>query len=410
MVRKSVLVAVVICLIGVPLWAAQESKPFRIGMIGLDTSHVTEFTKLINAPEANTGCKVVAGYPGGSADVEASASRVQGYTAEMKDKYGVEIVGTIEELCQKVDGVMLESVDGRPHLEQVRPVIAAKKPVFIDKPIAGSLPHVLEVFRLAKEAGVPCWSSSSLRYAPAIKGVKNREEVGDILGCNAFSPCSLEPHHPDLYWYGVHGVEILFAVMGTGCEYVQRVQTDGYEYVVGVWKGGRIGTFRGLRAGKLDYGALVFGSKGIVRVGNAEGYDPLIQEVVKFFKTGQVPVPPEETIEIFAFMSAADESKAQNGARVTLTSVLEKAQKGLPAPAPAPAAPAPAAPAPAPATPAPAPATPAPAPATPAPAAPAPAPAAPTPAPAAPAPATPTPAPAPAAPAPAPATPAAAPK
>jgi hypothetical protein len=190
--------------------------------------------------------------------------------------------------------------------------------------------------------------------------VKSREEVGDILGCNAFSPCSLEPHHPDLYWYGVHGVEILFAVMGTGCEYVQRVQTDGYEYVVGVWKGGRIGTFRGLRAGKLDYGALVFGSKGIVRVGNTAGYEPLIEEVVKFFKTGQAPVSAEETIEIFAFMSAADESKAQNGARVTLSSVLEKAQKAVPVPAPAPAAPAPAAPAPAPT--APAPAAPAPAP------------------------------------------------
>ncbi|MBN1507971.1 MAG: Gfo/Idh/MocA family oxidoreductase [Sedimentisphaerales bacterium] len=358
MIRTSVLVAVVICLVGAPLWAAEEAKLFRIGMIGLDTSHVTEFTKLINDPQKNTGCKVVVGYPGGSADVEASASRVQGYTTEMKDKYGVEIVGTIEELCRKVDGVMLESVDGRPHLEQVRPVLAAKKPVFIDKPVAGSLPHVLEVFRLAKEAAVPCWSSSSLRYAPAIRGVRNREEVGDILGCSAFSPCSLEPHHPDLYWYGVHGVEILFAIMGTGCESVQRVQTDGYEYVVGVWKGGRIGTFRGLRAGRLDYGALVFGSKGIVRVGNAAGYEPLIDEVVKFFKTGQPPVPAEETIEIFAFMSAADESKAQNGARVTLSSVLEEAQKGAPAPA-APAA----EPAPAPATPAPAPATPAPAPA-----------------------------------------------
>jgi predicted dehydrogenase len=347
MVGKSVAVAVVICLVSIPVWAAEgakppEAKPFRIGMIGLDTSHVTEFTKLINDAQKNYGCKVVAGYPGGSPDVEASASRVQGFTTELKDKYGVEIVGTIDELCQKVDGVMLESVDGRPHLEQVRPVLAAKKPVFIDKPMAGSLAHVLEIFRLAKEAGVPCWSSSSLRYTPSIRGVKNREEVGDILGCDAFSPCSLEPHHPDLYWYGVHGVEILFTVMGTGCESVQRVQTDGYEYVVGVWKGGRIGTFRGLRAGKLDYGALVFGSKGIVRVGNNVGYEPLIEEVVKFFKTGQVPVPPDETIEIFAFMSAADESKAQNGARVTLASVLDKARKELPAPAPAPAAPAPA--------------------------------------------------------------------
>ncbi|OHB67407.1 MAG: dehydrogenase [Planctomycetes bacterium RBG_13_60_9] len=309
------------------MWGAEEAKPFRIGMIGLDTSHVTAFTKIISEHEKEFGCKMVAAFAGGSPDIPDSANRVQQFTAELKDKYGVEIVGSIEELCRKVDGVLLTSIDGRPHLDQIRPVLAAKKPVYIDKPMAASLTDVIEIFRLAKEAGVPCWSSSSLRFSPGIWRMRNAEEVGDVLGCDAFSPCSLEPHHPDLYWYGVHGVEILFTIMGTGCESVQRVQTDGYEFVVGTWKGGRIGTFRGLRAGKVDYGAMVFGAKGIVRSGNNEGYEPLITEIVKFFKTGQVPVPPDETIEIFAFMSAADESKAQKGAPVTLASVLEKAQK-----------------------------------------------------------------------------------
>jgi predicted dehydrogenase len=334
MTRRSSLI-VLIGWMTVPLWAADANAPFRIGIIGLDTSHVTAFTKLINDPQKNTGCKVVAGYPGGSPDIEASANRVEGYTKQLKEQFGVEIVGSIEELCQKVDGVLLESVDGRPHLEQVKPVIAAKKPVYIDKPIAGNLADTLEIFRLAKENGVPCWSSSSLRYAPSIIGMRTNQQVGEILGCDAFSPCSLEPHHPDLYWYGVHGVEILFTIMGTGCESVQRVQTPGYEFVVGTWKDGRIGTFRGLRKGKLDYGALVYGSKGIIPATNNGGYEPLIQEIVKFFKTGQVPVPPEETIEIFAFMTAADVSKAKNGARVTLTSVIEEVQKKQPAPAPA---------------------------------------------------------------------------
>jgi predicted dehydrogenase len=327
MVRKCVLVAVLGCVVAGPVWGAEEAKVFRIGMIGLDTSHVTAFTKIISEREKEFGCKVVAGFAGGSPDVKDSAGRVQQFTAEMRDNFGVEIVGSIEELCRKVDGVLLTSVDGRPHLDQIRPVLAAKKPVYVDKPMAGSLADVIEIFRLAKEAGVPCWSSSSLRFSPGILGMRSSEEVGDVLGCDAFSPCSLEPHHPDLYWYGVHGVEILFTIMGTGCESVQRVQTDGYEFVVGVWQGGRIGTFRGLRAGKVDYGAMVFGTKGILRSGSNEGYGPLVEEIVKFFKTGQVPVPPEETIEIFAFMTAADESKARKGAPVTLASVLEKAQK-----------------------------------------------------------------------------------
>ena len=195
--------------------ARAEEKVFRIGMIGLDTSHVIAFTKLINDPKKNYGCRVVAGYPGGSPDVSASANRVEGYTNQLRDQFGLEIVDSIEQLARKVDGILLESVDGRPHLKQARPVIAAKKPIFIDKPMAGSLADVIEIFRLAKENNVPCWSSSSLRFSPHMK---NSNEIGQVLGCDAFGPCSLEEHHPDLYWYGVHGVEVLFTIMGTGCE------------------------------------------------------------------------------------------------------------------------------------------------------------------------------------------------
>ena len=327
MVRGSLLVAAVVGMVGGSVGVAQDESVFRIGMIGLDTSHVVAFTEVLNNPANNYGCKVVAGYPGGSPDIESSAGRVKGYTNQLRDKFGVEIVDSIEVLCQKVDGVLLESVDGRPHLAQVRPVLAAKKPVFIDKPVAGNLADALEIFRLAKENNVPCWSSSSLRFSPGIIGMRNNEAVGPVLGCDAFSPCSLEPHHPDLYWYGIHGVEILYTIMGPGCVAVQRTQTDKYEFVVGTWKDARVGTFRGLKAGKEDYGALVYGTKGIARSGGYSGYKDLVEEIVKFFKTGQVPVPPEETLELCAFMSAADESKAKNGARVELASVLEEAKK-----------------------------------------------------------------------------------
>jgi predicted dehydrogenase len=328
MLRRSLLVAGVMgFVVMVGAAGAAENGVFRVGIIGLDTSHVVAFTQLMNDPAKNFGCKVVVGYPGGSPDVESSISRVKGYTETLKNKYGVEIVGSIEELCRKVDGVLLESVDGRPHLEQVRPVIAAKKPVFIDKPMAGSLADGLEIFRLAKENNVPCWSSSSLRFGPGTVALLNNKDVGKIMGCDAWSPCHLEEHHIDLYWYGIHGVEMLFTLMGTGCQTVQRAQTKDYDLVVGVWKDGRIGTFRGLRAAKEDYGTLVFGSKGIVKGPGYEGYGPLVEEIVKFFKTGNVPVPPEETIEILAFMTAADASKTANGAKVELAAVLEEAKR-----------------------------------------------------------------------------------
>jgi len=327
MKRNVLLIALLGMFLMPSLDAQAQQKVFRIGMIGLDTSHVTAFTKFINDPAKNYGCKVVAGYPGGSPDIPSSADRVDKYTEELRDKYGVEIVDSIEELCQKVDGVLLESVDGRPHLKQAKPVIAAKKPLFIDKPMAGNLADVLEIFRLAKENEVPCWSSSSLRYAPAIVEMKEKDTVGQVLGCDVFSPCSLEEHHPDLYWYGVHGVEMLFTVMGPGCETVRRVQTKDCEFVVGTWKGGRVGTYRGIRTGKSAYGVTILGTKAIVQSDKYGGYEPLVDEIIKFFKTGKVPVPQEETIEIFAFMSAADESKAKGGAAVSIPETIEKAKR-----------------------------------------------------------------------------------
>lgn len=309
------------------LTAAAEAKDLRLGMIGLDTSHVIAFTKLINDPAKNYGCKVVVGYPGGSPDIPSSANRVDNYTKQLQNEFGVEIVDSIEELCRKVDGVLLESVDGRPHLEQARPVIAAKIPLFIDKPMAGNLADVLEIFQLAREYNVACWSSSSLRFSPGIIDIRKNSDIGVVVGCDAFSPCSLEEHHPDLYWYGVHGVEILFTIMGTGCESVRRIQTNDTEFVVGVWKDGKIGTYRGIKKGKADYGALVYGTKGIIQSGKYGGYEPLVVEIIKFFKTGQVPVQAEETIEIFAFMSAADESKAKDGEPVVISSLIEEAKR-----------------------------------------------------------------------------------
>ena len=256
----------------------------------------------------------------------SSKSRIEGFTKQMRDKYQVEIVDSIDDLLKKVDVVLLESVDGRKHLEQAIPVFKSGKRIFIDKPIAGTLADALLLFELAKAHKTPMFSSSATRFAKEVAGIKKNAKVGEVLGCVAFSPCSLEEHHPDLYWYGVHGVEILYSVMGTGCEKVSRSTTKGAEVVTGTWKDGRIGTFRGLRAGKEDYGALVFGKAGIDQIVGYSGYEPLVKEIVQFFKTGAAPVSAEETIEMFAFMEAADESKRQEGRPVTLASVLEKAR------------------------------------------------------------------------------------
>jgi predicted dehydrogenase len=296
----------------------------RIGLIGLDTSHVTAFAEMLNNPQSPDhidGGRIVAGFPGGSPDIPPSAERVPQYTATLRDKYGVEIVASIPELLARVDAVMLTSVDGRPHLEQIRPVIAAHKPVFIDKPLAGSLKDAREILRLCADARVPCFTSSALRFYPTITAV--RTAAADTLAVDAYSPATLEPHHPDLYWYGIHGVEILYTLMGPGCQWVQRTFTDDQEIVTAQWKDGRIGVFHGFRKGDHGYGATVYSSKGVRLSDPVKGatYKQLVVEIMKFFQTGVSPVKAEETLEMFAFMDAAGLSRQRGGARVQLREI-----------------------------------------------------------------------------------------
>ena len=307
-----------------PVAADVQKKILRVGIIGLDTSHAEAFTKTMNAtppiPGAE-GCRVVAAYPKGSPDIKSSVERVPAYTEAIK-KLGVEIVDSIDDLLTRVDVVLLETNDGRPHLEQLLPCLKAGKRVFIDKPIAGSLADAVAIFEASKKYQVPVFSSSSLRFGKNSLEVREGS-LGKVTFCETTSPASIEPSHPDLFWYGIHGVESLFTVMGAGCESVVRGKTsDGKIEVTGQWTGGRKGIFRE----GAGYQGKAVGDKGEAPVGSYDGYNPLVFAIVKFFQTGVAPVSPEETLEIYAFMEAAEESKRQNGASVTLESVMSKAK------------------------------------------------------------------------------------
>ncbi len=292
----------------------------RLGIIGTDTSHVIAFTEMLNnptSPDYVPGARVVAAYKGGSPDVESSYKRVDKFAEELSTKWKVELVSDIATLCRKVDGVLLESGDGRVHLAQIKPVIAAGKPVFIDKPLASTLDDAREIARLAKQAGVPWFSASSLRFAEIATSLK----FPDITSAITWGPGPLEPHHQlDLSWYAIHAVELLYTLMGTGCEEVTRTYTPDSDVVVGKWKGGRLGTVQALRP-YGHFGAVVFRPEEKVNQSDpkaTDSYHPLVVEIIKFFETKQPPFPNEETLEIFAFMDAAQRSKEAGGAPMKL--------------------------------------------------------------------------------------------
>ena len=145
------------------------------------------------------------------------------------------------------------------------------------------------------------YASHSLTTAPKLP----------LCNTSPYSPCSLEATHPDLFWYGIHGIESLFTVMGSDVTTVTRTHTTNFDQVTGIWSDGRIGTFRGIRSGAGGYGGIAFGEKKTSPVGQYDGYAPLVQQIATFFQTGKPPVTPKDTIAIYAFMEAADESKRQ---------------------------------------------------------------------------------------------------
>jgi len=298
-----------------------EVEGKRVGIIGLDTSHSTAFTKFLNGPSAGSeyfGYKVVAAYPWGSKTIKTSYDRIPEYTKTVKE-FGVEIVDSIQALLSKVDVVLLETNDGRPHLEQALEVFKAGKPVFIDKPVAGSLKDAIAIYDAAAKYKVPVFSSSSLRYTNGVVDIIKNDKAGKVLGADCFSPMNTEPNHPDLFWYAIHAVEYLYTVMGQGCKQVTRMFNNENDVTVGVWEDGRVGTVRGIKKGKEDYGGTVYGEKAILQLGTYTGYELLLKEICKFWETGTAPVTPRETLEIYAFMEAADQSKLKKGAAVQLS-------------------------------------------------------------------------------------------
>ena len=304
-----------VALSGTSLALAQDLK---LGIIGTDTSHATAFTKTLNdasLPDHVTGARVVAAFKGGSPDIIESAKRVDGYADELQKKWGVKIVSSIADLCPTVDGILLESVDGRPHLEQFQQAVKCGKPVFIDKPLASTLEDARAIAGLAAKANIPWFSSSTLRYSE-LQDMKSP----DVTGAIVWAPGPMEEHHQlDLTWYGIHGVEMLYTILGAGCVEVTRTSSANEDVITGRWSDGRLGVVH-LERPYGKYGAIAFlkGQKIDSHPDVKVSYIPLVKQIVEFMQTRKPPVPNDVTLEMFAFMDASQKSVQQSGAAVKL--------------------------------------------------------------------------------------------
>ena len=292
------------------------SSKFKIGIIGLDTSHVIAFTELLNDQNSEyhvPGGEISVAFPGGSEDMELSRSRVRSYTDQLRNRFGVSIAGSPEAVAEECSAILLTSVDGRVHLEQFRKVASYGRPTFVDKPFAVTSADAEAMISLAGQYSVPIMSCSALRYAEGFTQILNETDKGDIRGVDCYGPMPMQPTQPGLFWYGIHTVEMLFAALGKGCRYVVATTNADHDLVVGVWADGRIGTIRGNRTGIESFGALVHRTRKTqfaeVNAHPKPYYASLLEGIMSMYRTSQSAVDPQETLEIIKFIEAANQSR-----------------------------------------------------------------------------------------------------
>jgi len=335
---------------------AQAPGPVRVGLLGLDNYQGLAYAELFNHPKAEgdlAGVRVVAAYPVGSADYPESAALMArwqqtlarfGAATEkgaLKDFHPVRMVDSVPALLASCDAVLIASLDGRLHVQQAAPVLKAGKRLYLARPLAASLADAVAILKLAETTRTPCFSSSQHRFSPGFIGMRNHPEVGRVLGCDVYGGYELKGARADEFIRPLHSLETLYTIMGPGVASVRCASTPLAESFTLVWKDGRVGTYRGIKEGKVKYSATVFGELGVSTAGiyghgvpvqgivptkdKYMGYEGLARELGKFFKGAPPPVSAGETLEIFAVLQAAEQSKARQGAMVPVAEVLRAA-------------------------------------------------------------------------------------
>lgn len=289
----------------------------KIGMVGLDTSHAVIFARLLNDsshPDHIEGGQVTNAFPLSSPGLERSAGRVEKFTEEVR-KLGVRITDSLEETVSACDAILLETVDGAQHLRQLMELLPHRKPIFVDKPLCLSYGDAIRMQEEAGKYGTPVMSASALRYMEGLREARSTFGKGRIIGADCFGPMELMEQQPGYFWYGIHTIEMLFAILGRGGKPSVVLANGESDLLAAVWDDGRFGTVRGSRNGNGDFGAVIHYEKGREFISTASMkkslYANLVEEIILFFRQGKASVQLEETVEIIGFIEQANIKREQ---------------------------------------------------------------------------------------------------
>ena len=295
------------------------SVPLKVGLIGLDSSHVVTFTKLLHDasdPHHVPGLRVVAAWPGGSPTLALSVERIKRFTDELRGNHGVAIVDSIAALPGDLDAILLHSIDGRQHLAQFREIVERKLPVFIDKPLATCTADAEAIARLAGEHGTPVMTCSALRFAEALEQTLAASHDDPVVGGEFYGPMPILAEPPGYFWYGIHAVEMLYRALGPGCRRVLAVGNERFDIITAEWSDGRLGLVRGNRVGNGEYGGTIHRRKSsqpfLASAGREPYYARLLKAIAHFIVTKRSPVALEESLEMVRFLTAANASRVQD--------------------------------------------------------------------------------------------------
>lgn len=297
----------------------------RLGIVDFDSSHCIEFTRRFNhvgltSDQYVDGARVVAGWPGTSV---MAPERIPGFRNEMVAA-GVPLVDAPDQLVGQIDAVLILSLCGTAHFERVRPFLAAGIPAYVDKPFACTLSDALQILNLARTTGVTVAYASALRYAeelPELRTIIHRS--GGLVGLLSSGPAKRADMNPGLFHYGIHAIEVLYALMGPGCVDIANTFVDGAEFITGRWADGRLASVRGARHGATAYSVTAFCGNAVIHqpISTRYAYRNLCREIVRSLSVPAPLVPYEEIEEVTRFVLAARQSEHSHGIPITLSSL-----------------------------------------------------------------------------------------
>jgi len=286
------------------------SAHLKIAMIGLDTSHAVEFSRRIQAPDYHSVKDRITGLTVTRCLRFATPFQTESgldLRQRQLEAWNVQVTRDFATAVAACDALMLEINDPAWHYPYFQRCLSLRKPIFMDKPLADTLPHGKTMLRQAADSGIPFFSASALRYDPAVTTAAMHCPFP--LTAIVRGPLAQAPAGSSLLWYGVHCFEILQRLMGCGAGNVQ-VDRQAAGYLVRVnYRDGRSGTVE-LDSATPHYGG-VLSAPGQQDVAFTVAsppvfYDFLLEQIARFFTSGKAPLSPSEMQETMALLDAAE--------------------------------------------------------------------------------------------------------